>query len=120
MAILHSLDGIKIIVEQDTGDNYNPKWGELEPIGATSTTLHYTGKKSPRRKIVGVMCMLEAGGGANDFANLKAGLGSSAVTYVSDQGSQGSYYVFSITPQELQDIGQDVPLYRVTIELMKA
>lgn len=120
MAVLHRLNGVKIIVEQDTGDGYDPRWGLLDILLGTTTVKHYAGEKSDKRRIVGVMCLLEAGCNVNDYANLKAGLGNAAVAYVSDQGAQGNYIVLSMKPQELHDTGQDVPVYRVTIELLKA
>lgn len=120
MTVLHKLNGVLIVVEQDSGDSYDPRWGLLDVLQGTATIKHYAGKKSDTRRIVGVMNLVEAGCGANDYATLKASLGGAAVPYISDQGAQGNYIVLRMRPEELQDVGQTAPLYRVTIELLKA
>ena len=116
----HTLDGYKIIVTGDTEDPYDPIYGLINIILGTTTIRHYAGEKSPVRRITGIMNFVEAGCGATDFEDLESGLGDSAVNYTAFDGSQGNYTVQNIRGERMFNINQTTPLYRVTIELLKA
>lgn len=105
-----TLGGTPIAIDQDSGD-LEAKFSEIEILNANSTVIHTAGKRSAHRNISGRVS------GAS-IATLK-GYVNTVKEFVSDQGSQGDYYIGGVREQRLQDVSTTTPTARLTFELIK-
>jgi len=103
------LNGVRIYVEEDTGWQHTPRLGEIDVLDSTQTIIHYAGRPSYTRQIVGVVFS----GYHNNILPIVSGI------LLSDQGNEGMVIVKSCKGKRLQDIKRDTAVYRVTLDLIQ-
>jgi len=110
-----TIGGQTIIISEDSDWQVEPQYGELLPIGATSTVLHYAGTPSYRRTIAGWIL----DDGVHDAIVAMAAASSAVNLTTNDDGSQGNVQILSYSPQKRHANNYAYPIYRFTMELMK-
>jgi len=91
-------------------------YGEILPIGATSTILHYGGTPSYRRTISGWIL----DNGVHDALVAMAAASSAVNLTTNDDGNQGNVQIRSYSPQKRIACNYAYPVYKFTMELMQA
>ena len=105
-----TLGGMAIAVDKDSS-NIEAKFSEIEILNANTTVIQTAGSKGERRTISG-----QVSGGS--IATLK-GYKNMVKELVSDQGSQGNYYIGRIREDRVQDVSTTTQTSRLTFELIK-
>ena len=109
-----SLAGETIHVDNDTDDQAEPIYGQIQILNATSTTLHHAGAKSYTRSIE-FWCETDA-----RWATLLAAANADAnVNLTSDLGNQGNYRLLSVKGKRVHAVNRTNAWFRGTAELMK-
>ena len=113
-----TLNSIRIFVQKDSEDA-KQIISRLQPV-ANNTVFHIFGYEKPVRKLTAYIV------GLTDKASLE-GLTQTGSTYalVSPEGSEGSYYVNTVSTDRIRticqtlrpDLDSDAPVYSVEIEL---
>lgn len=110
-----TLGGETIYVDQDSDWQGKPSFGQINPIGATTTILHDTGMPSYTRSI-GFWIL---NNGVHD-ALLALTAARGAINYTCNHdGNQGNVMIMSYSPRTVQALNYAFPVYYVTVELMK-
>lgn len=109
-----SLDAQTIHVDDDTEDDAEPIYGQIQILDATSTTLHWAGAKSAHRSIK-FWCETVARWDA-----LKAAANTNAnVALVSDLGAEGNYRIMKLSGNRRHAVNRTNAWFYGTAELMK-
>lgn len=106
-----SLAGVNIAVEKDSMDIPKLRYTEHAVLDSTQTVIMLWGSGLENRKITGVLW--------SDLDIIQTYVGSGWVALVSDQGSEGNYFIESLDVQNLYDARADVPVYRITVDMRK-
>lgn len=113
-----SIGDVKFYVDEQGGDK-PAVIGEQHVLDATKSTKHHSGSMGKSRRIAGTLLDTS---GSHPILNLLESYTESdtARTLTSDLGSEGSYYVMSVSHERRQAVNLDVPVFRVTVELKEA
>jgi len=120
-----TLGGTSINVENDTDWQTTPRFAELVPLDAVSSTIHFLSIGSKRRSITGHLIDIEFGTAPASYAALVASANAHiAVDFVDDQDDTTSVYIMSIAGQRVQNVvGASAAkkyVIRFSIELLDA
>lgn len=106
-----SFGGIKIAVEDDSLDYHKYRFVKQSVLDTTYTDLQRIGSGEIFRNVRGVLFT-----GYSQLVNL---VGSGYHTFISDQGTEGDYFLSSFDTNRLVATNYDTPVYRVTMTLRK-
>jgi hypothetical protein len=114
-----SLGGIPLVVEKDSEDYIKPRIAELGPLDATYNYIHFGGTEALKRDLTTVLFT-----GYKSYPGTSEGLygliGSGYHELVSDQGTEGNYWITEAKTDRLQDIHRNTGAnYRITMKLIK-
>lgn len=107
-----SLGGIKIAVTDDSLDYPKNRFVKHAVLDTLYTDIQWFGSGETLRDVRGVL--LE-----DQYNNLVGLVGSGYHTFVSDQGTEGDYFVSSITSERIMAVNHDIPVYKITVKLRK-
>lgn len=117
MATLWSFAGINIIVDGDNGKP-QPKVSEHFVLDGTESVYHYFGYGSDVRTLTGHIMdnpLSSALEDLKDYCKLQT-----AGALVSDQGSEGSWYIESMDYSRVRDTSRTTPVWKFTLNLKAA
>jgi hypothetical protein len=117
MATLWSFAGIDIIVDSDAGKP-QVKMSEHFVLDGTESVFHYFGYGSDTRTIGGHIMDNPSSSALEDLADY-CKLGT-AGALVSDQGSEGNWFIESFEYSRVRDISRTKPVWKFTMNLKKA
>jgi len=110
-----SIGGQTIVISEDSDWQVEATYGEINPIGATSTVLHYAGTPSYKRTISGWILI----DGVHDAIKAMAAASSAVNLTTNDDGSQGNVQIMSYSPQKRMACNYAYPIYKYTMQLMQ-
>lgn len=109
-----SLAAETIHVDDDSDDQAEPIYGQIQVLGATTTVLHYAGAKS-RTRSISFWCETDA-----RLATLLTASETDAnVNLTSGLGSQGDYRILTLKPERRHAVNKANAWFYCTAELMK-
>lgn len=109
-----SLAGNPIHVDDDTDDQGEPIYGQIQVLNSTSTILHYAGAKS-RLRSIRFWCETDG----RWAALLTAAETDANVNLTSDLGDQGNYRILSLKGDRRHAVNSPNAWFYGTAELMK-
>ena len=109
-----TIGGNTVYIDEDSDWQVEASYGHINPIGATSTVLHYGGTPSYTRTIGGWILT----NGVHDNLVALAAASASVNLTLQDDGNQGNVKILSYTPRKVFACNYAYPVYRFTMELM--
>ena len=106
-----SYGGVNIAVESDTLDAPKYRFVEHNVLDTLYTDLQRLGSGEILRDVRGVVF--------SGFPQLLTFVGSGYYTFISDQGTEGDYFLSRFQSNRLVATNYDTPVYRVTMMLKK-
>jgi len=107
-----SLGGVSIVVEEDSLDYPTIMTGKQSAFDFDYTLLYHGGLSSMNRQLRAVIFS----GFEGQFLPL---VGSGYHTLISDQGTEGSFFITECKPERLSTVNYTTPVYRLALSLVK-